>query len=629
MKLTPLADNVVLKRFEAEEKTASGIILSTANKEKSALCEVVAVGPGKKDEPMTVKVTRTILLLPEEAMRPRLADSRIGIFLTDMSRINGKKDKIEDFSVINRWNIQPKDMEAWKRGELVEPAKPIVFYLDDAFPALWREPIRRGVLRWNKAFEKIGFKNVMHIEDFPKDDPEFDPDNLKYSCIRYVPAAVANAMGPSWVDPRSGEIINASVLMYNDVVKLAANWRFVQTAQVDERVRGKELPDDVFQESLEYILAHEVGHCLGLMHNMAASSAFPVDSLRSASFTQQHGTTPSIMDYARFNYVAQPGDKGVKLTPPDLGPYDDYVIKYAYTPLPDKKDMFDEEKTIRGWIDEKVGDPIYRYGRQQVIARYDPTAIEEDLGDDHIKAGDYGIGNLKYVLSHMEEWITDEEDPDLKIRTELYEAAAGQFARYVNAVMLNVGGIYLTDVNSNTAGGPQAVSVPKELQRASLKWVLAQMKDSAWLEQPALTEKLPLHVDLSFILRFNFCRTFFTSLSWSDEVTRYLLIWSTFLGATCVYRHSGNIAITFIQDLVPKKLGAVMRIAVHAICCFLFAVLLVFSVKYCGKLVKTATALPIKMKYIYLCIPISMGILMLHALVMALGEVETMKEVKG
>lgn len=158
------------------------------------------------------------------------------------------------------------------------------------------------------------------------------------------------------------------------------------------------------------------------------------------------------MDYARFNYVAQPGDKGVKLTPPDLGPYDDYVIKYAYTPLPDKKDMFDEEKTIRGWIDEKVGDPIYRYGRQQVIARYDPTAIEEDLGDDHIKAGDYGIGNLKYVLSHMEEWITDEEDPDLKIRTELYEAAAGQFARYVNAVMLNVGGIYLTDVNSNTAG---------------------------------------------------------------------------------------------------------------------------------------------------------------------------------
>ena len=219
----------------------------------------------KKDEPMTVKVTRTILLLPEEAMRPRLADSRIGIFLTDMSRINGKKDKIEDFSVINRWNIQPKDLEAWKRGELVEPVKPIVFYLDDAFPALWREPIRRGVLRWNKAFEKIGFKNVMHIEDFPKDDPEFDPDNIKYSCIRYAPIAIANAMGPSWVDPRSGEILNASVYVYHDVMKLLNNWLFVQTAQADERVRAVTIPEEVIGDGLRYVVAHEVGHCLGYM----------------------------------------------------------------------------------------------------------------------------------------------------------------------------------------------------------------------------------------------------------------------------------------------------------------------------------------------------------------------------
>ena len=449
-----------------------------------------------KDQPLTAVMTRSLVLLPREPYRPRITDSRMSVFPTGKVLFSEREQRAKVIYYAHRWRLEPSDMDAWKRGERVAPKKQIVFYVDDGFPEMWKKHIFEAVDQWNEPFGRIGFKNAIAAKPYPKDDPEFDPDNLKYSCIRYVPAAVANAMGPSWVDPRSGEIINASVLMYNDVVKLAANWRFVQTAQVDERVRGKELPDDVFQESLEYILAHEVGHCLGLMHNMAASSAFPVDSLRSASFTQQHGTTPSIMDYARFNYVAQPGDKGVKLTPPDLGPYDDYVIKYAYTPLPDKKDMFDEEKTIRGWIDEKVGDPIYRYGRQQVIARYDPTAIEEDLGDDHIKAGDYGIGNLKYVLSHMEEWITDEEDPDLKIRTELYEAAAGQFARYVNAVMLNVGGIYLTDVNSNTAGGPQAVSVPKELQRASLKWVLAQMKDSGWLEQPALSVKLPLHVDL-------------------------------------------------------------------------------------------------------------------------------------
>ena len=462
--------------------------------------------------PLTVDITSNLVLLDREPMRPRFSDDRVGYFEIGHLYFNDEQQKAEERAFINRWRLEPKpeDVERYKRGELVEPQKPIVLWIDPATPPVWVPYIKKGIVEWQEAFEAAGFKNAIVAREVTPDDREFDIDDVRYSVVTYAASEMANAMGPSWVDPRSGEIINASVLMYNDVVKLAANWRFVQTAQVDERVRGKELPDDVFQESLEYILAHEVGHCLGLMHNMAASSAFPVDSLRSASFTQQHGTTPSIMDYARFNYVAQPGDKGVKLTPPDLGPYDDYVIKYAYTPLPDKKDMFDEEKTIRGWIDEKVGDPIYRYGRQQVIARYDPTAIEEDLGDDHIKAGDYGIGNLKYVLSHMEEWITDEEDPDLKIRTELYEAAAGQFARYVNAVMLNVGGIYLTDVNSNTAGGPQAVSVPKELQRASLKWVLAQMKDSAWLEQPALTEKLPLHVDLSFILRFNFCRAFFT-----------------------------------------------------------------------------------------------------------------------
>ena len=171
----------------------------------------------------------------------------------------------------------------------------------------------------------------------------------------------------------------------------------------------------------------------------------------------------------------------------------------------------EEEETLRGWIDEKAGDPMYRYGRQQLVARYDPTALEEDLGDDHLKAGDYGIANLKYILSRMEEWIPDAEDPDMKHRTALYEAIAGQFARYVNAAMLNVGGIRLTDVNSNTAGGPQAIAIPKEEQRASLRWVLEQMKHSEWLEQPSLTGKMPLHVDYSFILRFNFCRAFFNS----------------------------------------------------------------------------------------------------------------------
>ena len=462
--------------------------------------------------PLTVEITSNLVLLAREPMRPRFSDDRVGYFEIGHLYFNDEQQKAEERAFINRWRLEPKpeDVERYKKGELVEPQKPIELWIDPATPPVWVPYIKKGIVEWQEAFEAAGFKNAIVAREVTPDDREFDIDDVRYSVVTYAASEMANAMGPSVIDPRSGEIIEADIIWWHNVMSILHAWIRLQTGAVDPAARGNTLPTEVMGNAVRFVSSHELGHSLGLKHNFGASYSVPVDSLRSKSYTATNGTASSIMDYARFNYVAQPGDKGVKLTPPDLGPYDDYVIKYAYTPLPDKKDMFDEEKTIRGWIDEKVGDPIYRYGRQQVIAHYDPTAIEEDLGDDHIKAGDYGIGNLKYVLSHMEEWITDEEDPDLKIRTELYEAAAGQFARYVNAVMLNVGGIYLTDVNSNTAGGPQAVSVPKELQRASLKWVLAQMKDSAWLEQPALTEKLPLHVDLSFILRFNFCRAFFT-----------------------------------------------------------------------------------------------------------------------
>ena len=446
----------------------------------------------KKDEPMTVKVTRTILLLPEEAMRPRLADSRIGIFLTDMSRINGKKDKIEDFSVINRWNIQPKDLEAWKRGELVEPVKPIVFYLDDAFPALWREPIRRGVLRWNKAFEKIGFKNVMHIEDFPKDDPEFDPDNIKYSCIRYAPIAIANAMGPSWVDPRSGEILNASVYVYHDVMKLLNNWLFVQTAQADERVRAVTIPEEVIGDGLRYVVAHEVGHCLGYMHNMSASAVIPVDSLRSPSFTQKYGTTTSIMDYARFNYVARPGDRerGVKLTPPRFGLYDYYAVKWLYTPVPDAATAADEYAVTSKWITGAAADSVYRFGKQQFSRSIDPRSQSEDLGDDAVKASGYGIANLKYILGNMNAWISA-QDPDFSQRRTLYDEVLTQYIRYLNHVLANVGGIYFAE---KMEGDPVEAyrSVPRERQREALLFCLAQLKDMKWLDNAELIRDMPL-----------------------------------------------------------------------------------------------------------------------------------------
>lgn len=442
-------------------------------------------------EPLTVVMTRTLLLLPEEPIRPRIADPRVGIFTTAKREYSASADKSEAVHFARRFDLTPKDEEAYLNGELTEPEEPIVFYVDSDFPASWRPTIRKGIEDWNETFEEIGFKNAIVAKDYPENNPEFDPDNLKYNVVRYSPVPVQNAMGPSWIDPRSGEILNASVYVYHDIVRLVNNWRFVQTAPADPAVRNPELPEDIKKDGVRYVIRHEIGHTLGFMHNMAGSSTIPVESLRSPRFTQKHGTTYSIMDYARYNYVAQPGDKerGVQLSPPEFGIYDYYLVDWAYSYFPEEYSKEEVRDELKALVDKKVKDPRYRYGRQQGLV-LDPSAMTEDLGDDAVKASRYGIKNLQYIMDNLNEWV-EGEDKDYTYRQAIWNGVLVQFVRYVNHLYANVGGIY---INNKYAGDPYPnyKSVPREMQERALEFLLQEIKQLEWLEDEDVLKNLPL-----------------------------------------------------------------------------------------------------------------------------------------
>ena len=375
---------------------------------------------------------------------------------------------------------------------------PIVFYVDTAFPEKWRTVVKQGIEDWNMAFQTAGFKNVVKALDYPSNDPNFDPDDMRYSCVKYAATSIANAMGPSYIDPRTGEILTADVIWYHNVISLLHNWRFVQTAAVDSRVRKAVFDDEVMQEAIRYAAAHEIGHTLGLMHNMGASYSFPVDSLRSPEFTQRYGTTPSIVDYARNNYIAQPGDleKGVKLTPPILGVYDIHAINWGYRLIQGADTPEKEKKTLDAWIEEKKADPMYEFGAQQVFGVVDPTDQSEDLGNDHLKAGDMAIHNLKIIMKNLETWTFDEGARYDDVEN-MYIEVVRQYTRHLRHVMPYIGGIRFQEVRQGEDASAKNY-IDKAMQKKAMLWLLNQARTyNDWLTPKELIVKLDVNMNVN------------------------------------------------------------------------------------------------------------------------------------
>ena len=426
-----------------------------------------------KDMPLTAEVTYTILPVEASNAIPRFADARVGYQTTRKVSFPDYLDQSEPVYLARRWQLVPKDKKAYAKGQLTEPEKKIVFYLDSAFPASWQRPIREGVLRWNKAFEAAGFRNAIEVRDFPKNDKQFDPDNLEYSCIRYIPNSQETIASSNWTDPRTGEIFSGNLTIYNNVEALMHKQRFIGTAAVDPQVRSSRLPQALFEESLSQLVTQEMGSVLGLLHNYAASASYTTDQLRSAKFTKESGLAPSILDGVTYNYLAQPSDKGVRLINDQLGVYDLFAIDWGYRYFDLKGDPAAEAKELLSRVDKRAREPYLRYAPEQRYA-VDPTVRTEDLGNDPIKTAELTMKNLALIQSNLSKWITN--DPDSRKKKSLYLAIVqGYYLQLKNAMSL-VGGVVCQESRLSTSL-PRYQVVPKAKQREAFQWLLRQAKD--------------------------------------------------------------------------------------------------------------------------------------------------------
>jgi ribosomal protein S18 acetylase RimI-like enzyme len=431
---------------------------------------------------VTLELNNSFLLLPSTPMRKRIFDPRVGYFASSYTVYSDDQQRVETETFIRHWRLEPRDedIEKWKRGELVEPKKQIVYYIDPATPKKWRPYLIAGINDWQRAFEKAGFKNAIVGKEWPENDPSMSLEDARFAVLRYFASDIENAYGPNEADPRSGEILESHIGWYHNVMKLLHDWYLIQTAAVDPRARRMKFDDELMGDLVRFVSSHEVGHTLGLRHNMGSSSRTPVEKLRDKQWVEAHGHTASIMDYARFNYVAQPEDN---ISPvglyPRIGDYDKWAIQWGYRPILGTKDEQEDKKVLNKiTIDSLKANPRLWFGGE--AQNFDPRAQTEDLGDNSVKASHYGILNLKRILPQLPEWSREEADKYDNLE-EMYGEVVGQFSRYMGHVAKNVGGIYETFKSVEESGDVYEVT-PRPIQQEAVGFIQKQLFETPeWL----------------------------------------------------------------------------------------------------------------------------------------------------
>lgn len=462
--------------INTEIKTVKTFSVSTPRIELRPTPSVGSYLPASRDAGVvTMEFNTSMILLPKVPMRKRIFDARVGYFANQYSVFKEESQRADEDVFAVRWRLEPKnqdDADRQKNGELIEPAKPIVYYIDPATPDKWKPFIKQGIDDWKIAFEVAGWKNAIRGEYWPEDDTTMSLEDARFSVVRYFASPIPNAYGPNVHDPRSGEILESHIGWYHNVMRLLRNWYLVQTAAVDARAREMEFDDKLMGELIRFVSSHEVGHTLGLRHNMGASSATPVEKLRDNEWLSKNGHTSSIMDYARFNYVAQPEDSiSINNLFPGIGAYDKWAIKWGYSYIPDTGSEEADKLILNEWTKEAYKNPALRFGTE--ISPYDPRYQTEDLGDNSMKASEYGIKNLKRIVPNLKEWSMKEGE-SYKELEELYSNVTGQYRRYMGHVVKNIGGVYDTPKTYDMEG-PQFEPVPKELQKDAMAFLNQQL----------------------------------------------------------------------------------------------------------------------------------------------------------